>query len=82
MATIGVYRCLRPHNLIRFSNKKIESQCQGEHRYTYDALHRVRSNKMSLKFVPKSPINNMPALVQIMAGGRRDDESLSGQMVT
>ena len=28
--------------------------------------------KISLKFVPKGPINNMPALVQIMASRRPD----------
>ena len=33
--------------------------------------------KMSLKFVPKDPINNIPALVQIMAWCRPDDKPLS-----
>ena len=33
------------------------------------------SIKISLKFVPKGPINNIPALVQIVAG----DKSLSEQ---
>ena len=35
------------------------------------------SIKISLKFVPKRPINNVPALVQIMAWRRRGDKSLS-----
>ena len=33
--------------------------------------------KISLKFVPKGPINNIPALVQIMAWHRPGDKSLS-----
>ena len=35
------------------------------------------SIKMSLKFVPKSPIDNIPALVQIMAWCRPGDKPLS-----
>ena len=35
---------------------------------------------ISLKFVPKGPINNIPALVQIMSG-RRPDEPLPEQMM-
>ena len=31
---------------------------------------------MSLKFVPKGPINNIPALVQIMASRRPGNQSL------
>ena len=33
--------------------------------------------KISLMFVPKGPINNIPALVQIMAWRRTGDKSLS-----
>ena len=33
--------------------------------------------KMSLKFVPKGPINNIPALVQVMAWRRSGDKPLS-----
>ena len=32
--------------------------------------------KISLKFVPKGPINNIPALVQIMAGRRPGNKPL------
>ena len=39
------------------------------------------SLKISLKFVPKGPINNIPALVQIMAWCRPGDKPLSGPMV-
>ena len=35
------------------------------------------SNTFSLKFVPKGPINNIPALVQIMACRRPGDKPLS-----
>ena len=37
--------------------------------------------KMSLKFVPKGPINNIPALVQIMAWRRPGDKPLSELMI-
>ena len=38
------------------------------------------SIKISLNFVPKGPINNIPALVQIMASRLRGDKPLSGPM--
>ena len=37
--------------------------------------------KISLKFVPKGPIDNMPALVQIMAWRRPGDKPLSEPMM-
>ena len=37
--------------------------------------------KISLKFVPRSPINNIPALVQILAGHRPGDKPLSEPMM-
>ena len=39
------------------------------------------SIKISLKFVPKGPINNNPALVQIMAWRRSDEKPLSEPMM-
>ena len=39
------------------------------------------SMKISLKFVPKGPINNIPALVQIMAWRRSGDKPLSEPVV-
>ena len=39
------------------------------------------SIEISLKFVPKGPINNIPALVQIMAWRRLGDKPLSELMV-
>ena len=40
------------------------------------------SIKISLKFVPKGPINNIPALVQIMAWRRPGDKPLSEPMMS
>ena len=37
--------------------------------------------KISLRFVPKGPINNIPALVQIMAWRRSGDKPLSEPMM-
>ena len=37
--------------------------------------------KISLKFVPKGPINNIPSLVQIMSWRRPGDKSLSEPMM-
>ena len=39
------------------------------------------SIKISLKFVPKGPINNIPALVQIMAWRQTGDKPLSEPMI-
>ena len=39
------------------------------------------SIKISLKFVPKGPINNIPALVQVMAWRRPGDKPLSDPMM-
>ena len=36
---------------------------------------------ISLKFVPEGPINNIPALIQIMAWRRPGDKPLSEQMM-
>ena len=37
--------------------------------------------KISLKFVAKGPISNIPALIQIIAWGRSGDEPLSEAML-
>ena len=39
------------------------------------------SIKISLTFVPKDPINNIPALVQIMVWRRPGDKPLSDRMM-
>ena len=53
-----------------------------------DALKRIFlnknvriSSKMSLKFVPKGPIDNIPALVHIIACRRPGDKALSEPMM-
>ena len=55
---------------------------------TYDTFNNkfVKENvliltKKSLRFVPKGPIDNIPALVQIMALRRQGDKSLSEPMM-
>ena len=37
---------------------------------------------LSLKFIPRSPINNKPALVQVMAWRQTGDKPLSEPMLT
>ena len=44
-------------------------------------LNFIISIKISLKFVPKGSINNIPALVQIMAWRRPGDKPLSEPMI-
>ena len=41
----------------------------------------INLTKISLKFVPKGPINNIPALVQIMAWRQPGDKPLSEAMM-
>ena len=57
---------------------------QNGRRFADDTFKRIFLNenvrisiKISLKFVPKGPINNIPALVQIMAWRRSGDKPLS-----
>ena len=54
---------------------------QHGRRFAYDTFKRIFLNEnvrisimISLKFVPKGPINNIPALVQIMAWRRSGDK--------
>ena len=61
---------------------------QNDHRFTDDTFKGIFLNenililiKISLKFVPKGPINNIPALVQIMAWRRSGDKPLSEPMM-
>ena len=61
---------------------------QNEQHFADDIFKRILSNenvwiliKISLKFVPKGPINNIPALVQIMAWRRSGDKPLSEPMM-
>ena len=61
---------------------------QNGHHFTDDIFKRIFLNenvripiKISLKFVPKGPMNNIPALVQIMAWRRPGDKPLSEPMM-
>ena len=62
---------------------------QNGHRFADDTFKRIIflnenikiSIKISLKFVPKGPINNIPALVQIMGWRRSCDNPLSEPMM-
>ena len=61
---------------------------QNGHRFADDTFKRILLNenvrisiKISLKFVPKGPINNIPALFQIMAWRRSVDKPLSEPMM-
>ena len=61
---------------------------QNGRRFADDTFKRIFLNenvrisiKISLKFVPKGPINNNPSLVQIMAWRRPGDKPLSEAMV-
>ena len=73
--------------VICLSHKLIEAETNGRH-FADDTFKRIFLNenvrisiKISLKFVPKGPINNIPALVQIMAWRRPGDKPLSEPMV-
>ena len=61
---------------------------QNDRHFTDDTLKRIFLNenvrisiKISLKFAPKASINNIPALVQIMAWRRPGDKPLSESMM-
>ena len=61
---------------------------QNGHRFADDIFKRIFLNenvkisiKISLKFVPKGPINNNPALVQIIAWRQPGDKPLSESML-
>ena len=61
---------------------------RNEQHFTDDIFKRIFFNKnvwilikISLKFVPKGPINNIPSLVQIMAWRRSGDKPLSEPMM-
>ena len=61
---------------------------RNEQHFADDIFKRIFFNEnvwipieISLKFVPKGPINNIPALVQIMAWRRSGDKPLSEPMM-
>ena len=72
---------------VRNSSYYIEAETNGRH-FADDIFKHIFFNenvwisiKISLKFVPKGPINNIPALVQIMAWRRPGDKPLSEPMM-
>ena len=69
------------------SYKHIQAETNGRH-FADDTFKPIFLNenvwipiKISPKFVPKDPINNIPALVQIMAWPRSGDKPLSEPMM-
>ena len=82
-------RCF--HNECNWKGKRVNSlrPRQNRRHFADDVLNCNFLNenvwipiKISLKFVPKGPINNIPALVKIMAWCRTGDKPLSEPMVT
>ena len=78
------------HSILSVAMKSINTlrPRQNGRRFTDDTFKRIFLNenvrisiKISLKFVPKGPINNIPALVQIMAWHRSGDKPLSEPMM-
>ena len=76
------------HNdIVCYSFNTLRPRQNGRH-FADDTFKRIFLNEnveisiqISLKFVPKGPINNNPALVQIMAWRRSGDKPLSEQMM-
>ena len=86
------HKCLLPHVIepsisINFKFNTLRPRQNGRH-FADDTFKCIFLNenarifiKISLKFVPKGPINNIPALVQIMAWRRSGDKPLSEPMM-
>ena len=69
-----MHRTLRPRrNRRHFADAIFKCICLNENVWI--------SIKISLKFIPKGPINNIPTLVQIMAWRRPGDKPLSEPMM-
>ena len=70
--------CLLTH----WGRDKMAAISQTTHLNVFSWMKMLRvSIKISLKFVPKGPINNCPSLVQIMAWRRPGDKPLSEPMM-
>ena len=74
--------------LLTWINVKTLRPRRNEQHFADDIFKRIFFNenvgisiKISLRFVPKGPINNIPALVQIMAWRRPGDKPLSEPMM-
>ena len=75
-------------NLVMYTNINTLRPRQNGRRFADDTLKHIFFNenvrisiKISLKFFPQGPINNNPALVQIMAWRRSGDKPLSEPMM-
>ena len=73
--------------MVQAGSEHIEAETNGRH-FADDIFKRIFFNEnawisitISLKFVPKGPINNIPPLVQIMAWRRPGDKPLSESMM-
>ena len=70
------------HVLTHWGRDKMDAIFQTPFSNRYSWMKNVWIvNKISLKFVPNVPINNIPALVQIMAWRRSGDKLLSEPMM-
>ena len=80
--------CLSPYGVVRPQWVNTMKPEQNGHHFADDILKCILLNenawlliKIWLKFVPKGPINNFPALVQIMAWCRPGNKPLSEPMM-
>ena len=78
-----LYDLYRPDDISNSLHRN-QSWWQNGHRLADDIFKCIFLNenlwiliKISLKFVPKGPINNIPALVQVMAWHNSGDKPLS-----
>ena len=86
LSNLDMLNCLLKYEYI-FAFNTLRPRQNGRH-FTDDTFKPIFLNenihisiKISLKFVPKVPINNIPALVQIMAWRRPGDKPLSEPMM-
>ena len=84
------YKDMFPSKFFRLSRPSVNTlrPRQNGHRFADDTFKCIFLNEnvrisinISLKFVPKGPINNNPALVQIKAWRRSGDKPLSEPML-
>ena len=82
LSSVTPYRVIRPQCVNTLRPR------QNGRRFADDTFKHIFLNKnagisikISLKFVPKGPINNIPALIQIMAWRRSGDKPLSEPMM-
>ena len=83
----SVHPLLSPFACLQLGINTLRPRQHGRH-FADDTFKRIflienvwTSLKISLKYAPKGPINNIPALVQIMAWRRPGDKPLSEPMV-